>query len=63
MKKWERIQMVLNTLEQLEIRGSYDNTSKLLGIYQELIAVRDGLQAEENKEEVTENGGSDGVPV
>lgn len=37
------IQAVINTLEQLDIKSTFDNTNKLLGCFQALGGVRDGL--------------------
>lgn len=37
------IQAVINTLEQLDIKSTFDNTNKLLGCFQALGGVRDDL--------------------
>lgn len=37
------IQAVINTLEQLDIKSTYENTNKLLGCFQALGGVRDDL--------------------
>ena len=52
MKNTEKIQAVINTLESMEIRITYDNMNRMLGVYQTLAQVRDELAAEEEK-----NGG------
>lgn len=39
------IQAVINTLEKLDIKATYDNMDKLLGCLQLLMKVRDGLNA------------------
>lgn len=56
MNNAEKIQAVLNTLDQIEVKASYDNMNRLLGIHKVLIGVRDDLAkpvnaAEEVKEE------------
>lgn len=50
MSNTEKIQAVINTLETMEIRSTYDNMNKLLGVYQTLAQVRDELAAEEEKD-------------
>ena len=50
MKNTEKIQAVINTLESMEIRSTYDNMNRLLGVYQTLAQVRDELAAEEEKD-------------
>ena len=57
MSKAEKIQAVLNTLDQIEVKASYDNTNKILGIHKVLMAIRDELVEAERPveaEEVTE---------
>lgn len=49
MNNAERIQAVINTLEQLAMPATYDNVNRMLGIYSTLIEVRDELQREEAK--------------
>ena len=39
-----RIQMVINTIEQLDIKSTYDNMNRLLGCMQTLADIRDRLQ-------------------
>ena len=51
MNEKEKIQAVINTLEQLMIQATYDNVNRMLGIYQTLIEIRDT-----KTEEVKENG-------
>ena len=51
MTNAEKIQAVLNTLERMEIRSTYDNTNYMLGIYNTLTEVRDDLQAKEGAED------------
>lgn len=41
------IQKVLNTLEGLDIRPTYDNMNRLLGCMQVLVNVRDELEKED----------------
>ena len=56
MNNAEKIQAVINTIELLEpIRPSFDNASKLWGIYKTLAEVRDDLMKEQ-AEEVKEDG-------
>lgn len=43
----EKLQAVMNTLETLDIKPTYDNTNKLLGVYRFLAEVRDNIQNEE----------------
>ena len=40
------IQMVISTLEGLDIKSSYENMDRLLGCMQTLAKVRDALNAE-----------------
>lgn len=54
MTNAEKIQAVINTLEQLEIRGTYDNTNRLLGVYQTLAEVRGELKEKEAGEDAGE---------
>lgn len=49
-----KIQLVLNTLEGLDIKATYDNMSHLLGVLQALMEVRDEL----NKKEAAVNAGT-----
>lgn len=49
MSNSEKIQVVMNTLQQLIVPATFDNADKLVGIYQYLVEVRDDLKAgEEN---------------
>ena len=41
MNDREKIQAVINTLEQLMIPATYDNVNRMLGVYQALIEIRD----------------------
>ena len=41
MNEKEKIQAVINTLEQMIIPATFDNVNRMLGIYQTLIEVRD----------------------
>lgn len=49
------IQKVINTLEMLDIKPTYDNMNKLLGSMQVLVVVRDELK----KQEVKADGNAD----
>ena len=51
MNDAEKLQAVINTLEQMMIPATYDNVNRMLGIYQTLIEIRDT-----KTEEVKENG-------
>ena len=46
----ERITVVINTLQQLEIKSTYDNMNYLLGSIQELRRISAELQAEDGEE-------------
>ena len=50
-----KIQAVINTLEGLDIKSTFDNMNKLLGCQQTLADVRDELQ----RREVKVNGNAD----
>ena len=50
----EKIQVVMNTLETLDIKPTFDNANKLLGVYRFLAEVRDNIQ---NKEEDANDAG------
>lgn len=50
----EKIQVVMNTLETLDIKPTYDNTNKLLGIYRTLAEVRDEIHNEEAADDAGE---------
>lgn len=54
MKNSEKIQMVINTLEILDMKPTYDNTNRMFGIYQTLFAVRDDLKTKEAEEDAGE---------
>lgn len=41
MNDKEKIQAVINTLEQMMIPATFDNVNRILGIYQTLIEIRD----------------------
>jgi hypothetical protein len=43
----EKIQVVINTLKNLEMPPTYDNSSRMVGIYNMLVEVRDAIHAEE----------------
>ena len=45
MELASKIQAVINTLEGLDIKATYDNMNRLLGSLQTLAAIRDELQA------------------
>ena len=42
----EKIQVVINTLESMQIPATYDNVSRMTGIYQLLAEIRDSLGRE-----------------
>ena len=50
----EKIQVVINTLEVMDIKPTFDNTNKLLGIYRTLAEVRDAIHNEEVAEDAGE---------
>lgn len=43
----EKIQAVINTLETLDIKSTFDNTNKMLGCFQVLAEVRDAIKSVE----------------
>lgn len=51
----EKIQAVINTLEGLDIKSTYDNMNKILGCMQVLAGIRDEL----NKEALNGNADSE----
>ena len=51
MNDREKIQAVLNTLEQMMIPATYDNVNRMLGVYQTLVEIRD-----KKPKEVSEDG-------
>lgn len=53
MNEKEKIQAVINTLEQLMIPATYDNVNRMLGVYQTLLEVRDSKP----EEKAVENDG------
>ena len=55
-----KIQAVINTLELLEMSPTYNNTNRMLGIYNTLVEVRDAIP--EKKTEVAEDGEGDRIP-
>ena len=42
----EKIQAVINTLQEIMIPATYDNVNRMLGVYQALIEVRDSKPEE-----------------
>lgn len=48
MNEKEKIQAVINTLEQIMIPATFDNVNKMLGIYQTMIEVRDAKEVEKD---------------
>lgn len=65
----ERIQVVMNTIQDLDIKSTFDNMNHLMGVLQELARIRDEVQkikvaeASEAKDqktaEVSEDGNAD----
>lgn len=51
-----KIQVVINTLQGLDIKASFDNVNHMMGIFQTLAAIRDELQTCDLKE-VTDDAG------
>lgn len=57
MEEFEvKIQMVINTLEELKMETTFNNVNRLMGMFVTLKEVRDGLKA--IREEM-ENGNTD----
>ena len=54
MSNADKIQMVINTIEKLSMPSTIDNINRLIGIYQNLLQIRDELA---KQEEVTEDAG------
>ena len=54
MTNAEKLQAIMNTLETLDIKPSYDNCNKLLGIYRTLAEVRDKIHNEEASDDAGE---------
>lgn len=52
-----KIQMVMNTIETLDIKANYETMNKLMGCLTTLAGVRDELN--KPKEEKTDNGGGE----
>lgn len=52
-----KIQMVMNTIETLDIKANYETMNKLMGCLTALAGVRDELS--KPKEEKTDNGGGE----
>lgn len=61
--KAERIQIVINTLEIMNIPATFDNVNHLTGIYKLLFQIRDELAAQnaegEKNERMDPDGGQD----
>lgn len=62
MSNSEKIQVVINTLKDFDIKPTYQNCSLMVGVCNLLAEVRDAiheqeLKAEENHAEVKENAG------
>ena len=52
-----KIQVVITTLEDLDIKATYDNMNHMMGIYHTLADVRDKLNS--MKQEEQEHGNAD----
>ena len=53
----ELIQVVINTLQVMNIPSTYDNVNKMTGIYNTLFRVRDSLAKEEQKDGAEDHAG------
>lgn len=53
----ELIQVVINTLQVMNIPSTFDNVNKLTGIYNTLFQVRDSLAKEERKDGAEDHAG------
>lgn len=42
----EKIQLIMNTLETLDMKPTYENVNKMRGIYKTLAAIRDDISAD-----------------
>lgn len=62
----ERIQVVMNTIQDLDIKSTFDNMNHLMGVLQELARIRDEVQkikvaeASEAKDQKTAEVSKDG---
>lgn len=56
MTNSEKSQAVINTLEQLTIPATYSNVSKMLGVYNTMVEIRDDLRAKEEEAQEDEKG-------
>ena len=54
MNNAEKIQAVLNTLDNIEIKATYDNLNRMLGIHKVLIGIRDELAKQAEKAQTEE---------
>ena len=68
MKDSDKIQAVINTLDEIMIPGTYDNVNRMLGIHQTLRDVMMGLRQAESaaeepaRKEGSQDGTGDGIP-
>ena len=54
----ERIQVVMNTIQDLDIKSTFDNMNHLMGVLQELSRLRDDVK-KIKVAEVSEDGNAD----
>ena len=54
-----KIQAVIMTMQNLDVKASFDNVNHLLGIYQTLTGIRDELQATDLKGDANDAGNAD----
>ena len=54
-----KIQIVINTIQGLDIKASFDNVNHMMGILKTLAAIRDELQTCDLKEVTNDAGKAD----
>lgn len=55
MNNADRIQLVIDTLQQIELKASYDNMNHLLGCLQTLAEIRDNVREIEERQAQNNN--------
>jgi uncharacterized coiled-coil DUF342 family protein len=55
----EKIQIVINTIQDLEIKSTFDNMNRLMGAIQTLAALRDELNRQAHVQEEKTDGHAD----
>ena len=55
MNNADRLQQVIDTLQELELKASYDNMNHMLGCLQVLAEIRDNVRKLENDKQEKDN--------